>query len=327
MQQVFGVATRKGGQGKSTTVATLARLCALYGARVLVVDLAQPGTASASLRNIWPESDHGELSSVLLSFQMVPPGAAPSPAEARAALDQAGLPVRLQSLPSWSGGYIGVLPWDELEADAAAFLHSEGVLAGLIGAVAQDYDIALIDFPAEGGPLMANALAATSRVIVPLVAETPALEGLEAMLRLLARVREAGHEIGLGGILLTRCEPKNKRVSEVAQTILQSGEVEGEPLGRKLFPFAVKNNEFFEQAFRFGEPVWERTSNPAHWASYVLLAEWVLRKSGLAHLATVRRGAALLTPETRVMDVSALMLADPDVRLVDFEAAHGSSMP
>ena len=103
MQQVFGVATRKGGQGKSTTVATLARLCALYGARVLVVDLAQPGTASASLRNIWPESDHGELSGVLLSFQLVPPGAAPSPAEARAALDQAGLPVRLQSLPSWSG--------------------------------------------------------------------------------------------------------------------------------------------------------------------------------------------------------------------------------
>lgn len=327
MQQVFGVATRKGGQGKSTTVATLARLCALYGARVLVIDLAQPGTASASLRNIWPEGDHTELSSLLLSFQMVPAGSAPAPADALAVLTQAGLPVRLQSQPSWSGGYIGVLPWDELEADAAAFLNSEGVIAGLIGAVAQDYDIALIDYPAEGGPLMANALAATSRVIVPLVAETPALEGLEAMLRLLRRVREAGHEIRLGGVLLTRCEPKNKRVSEVAQTIMQSGEVEGEPLGRKLFPFAVKSNEFFEQAFRYGEPVWERTSNPAHWSAYVLLAEWMLRNSGLAHMATVRKGAALLAPDTRVMDVSAMMLADPEVRLADFEAAHSSSMP
>jgi cellulose biosynthesis protein BcsQ len=326
MLQVFGVATRKGGQGKSTTVATLARLCALYGARVLVVDLAQPGTATASLRNIWPDGDHTDLSGVLLSFQLVAAGAVPPPVEALAELSQAGLPVRLHSQPSWSGGYIGVLPWDELEADAAAFLHSEGVLAGLLGAVAGEYDLALIDFPAEGGPLMTNALAATSRVIVPLVAETPALEGLEAMLRLLGRVRANGHAIGLGGILLTRCDPKNKRVGEVAQTILHSGEVEGEPLGRKLFPFAVKANEFFEQAFRSGEPVWERTSNPSHWSAYVLLAEWVLREARLAALVRARRGPALLPPETRILDVAALMLADPEVRLADFEAAHGASL-
>ena len=44
MHTVYGVGIRKGGQGKSTTVSTLARLCALYGARVLVIDLAQPGS-------------------------------------------------------------------------------------------------------------------------------------------------------------------------------------------------------------------------------------------------------------------------------------------
>ena len=52
MPRVYGVTIRKGGQGKSTTVATLARLCALYGARVLVIDLAQPGSCAASLRDI-----------------------------------------------------------------------------------------------------------------------------------------------------------------------------------------------------------------------------------------------------------------------------------
>ena len=325
MHQIYGVATRKGGQGKSTTVATLARLCALYGARVLLVDLAQPGTATASLRNIWPTGDHGEVSDTLFSFQFLSAGTAPAPSEARKALHQASLPIRLQSQPSWSGGSIGVLPWDELEADAAAFLHSAHVLAGLIASVADEYDLALLDFPAEGGPLMTNALTATSRVIVPLIAETPALEGLEAMLRLLTRVREAGHAISLGGILITRCDPRNKRVHEVVQTILQADEVEGEPLGRKLFPFAVKSNEFFEQAFRFGEPVWERTSNPSHWSAYVLLAEWLLRDAGLGHLARGRRGPSLLPAETRVLDISALMLSDPEVRLADFEATHAST--
>jgi hypothetical protein len=142
------------------------------------------------------------------------------------------------------------------------------------------------------------------------------------MLRLMARTRAAGHPISLAGILLTRCDPKNKRMFEVVQTIRQADEVEGEPLARKLFPFAIKQNEFYEQAFRYGEPVWERSSNPAHWAGYVLLTEWLLRDASLPQLAGSRRGPTLLAPDTRVLDVSALMLDDAEVRLADFEAAH-----
>lgn len=320
MQRVYGVASRKGGQGKSTTVALLARLCALAGARVLVVDLAQPGTATASLRNIWPEAEHGDLSRTLLAFQGLAPGSGPETPLAQEVLASAGLPVRLQALPSWSGGFIAVLPWDELLADAAGYLQSERVLAGILAAVAQDFDLALIDFPAEGGPLMTNALAATQQVIVPVVAETPALEGLESMLRLLARVREAGHTIGLAGILLTRCDPKNRRVREVVQTMTQAGDVEGEEIGRKLLPFAIRQNEFFEQSFRYGEPIWERTGDPAQWAGYVLLAEWLLRDAGLGRLTMTRKGPAILPPETRVLSIEALRLDDGEVRVGDFEA-------
>lgn len=322
MQHVYGVATRKGGQGKSTTVAMLARLCGLAGARVLVVDLAQPGTATASLRNIWPAAEHGNLARVLLSFQGLGAGQRPAAADARAALASVGLPVRLHALPSWSGGYVGVLPWDELVADAAGYLQSERVLSGVLDAIARDFDLALIDYPAEGGPLMTNALAATERVIVPVVAETPALEGLESMLRLLARVREAGHAISLAAILLTRCDPKNRRVREVVQTILQAGEVEGEAIGRKLLPFAIRQHEFYEQSFRYGEPVWERTGDPSQWAGYVLLAEWLLRDAGLGHLTETRKGPAILPPETRVLGVEALRLDDGEVRVAELETAR-----
>jgi len=322
MQGVYGVAIRKGGQGKSTTVSTLARLCALYGARVLVVDLAQPGTTTASLRDIWSDDDHAELSQVLLSLQTVPPGATPVPAETRSVLQSSGLPVLLASQPSWSGGGVRILPWDEMLADAAAFLHSERVLEGIFSALATEADLVLIDYPAEGGPLLTNALVATRKIIIPLVPETPALEGVEGMLRLMARGRASGHKIELGGIVLTRGDPKNKRMFEIVQTILQAGEVEGEPIARKLFPFAIRQNEFFEQAFRYGEPIWERTSNPAHWAGYVLLAEWLLGDAGLARLARMRRGPAMLAPDTRILDTTALVLDDPEVRLDEFEKAH-----
>ncbi|HUY78688.1 MAG TPA: ParA family protein [Ktedonobacterales bacterium] len=322
MTSVYGVAIRKGGQGKSTTVSTLGRLCAIYGARVLIVDLAQPGTTTASLRDIWAASEHDALSNLLLAFRAFPAGVGPSPAQALAAFAAARLPVRLPTQPSWSGGSIAVLPWDDALGDASAFLQSERILAGLIAGLADEFDIALIDYPGEGGPLLSNATAATNCVIMPLTPETPALEGADAMLRLLARMREAGQDIRLGGILLTRCDPKNKRMYDVAQTIRQVEEVEGMSLDDKLFPFAIRNNEFFEQAFRYGEPIWERSSNPAHWAGYVLLTEWALRDAGLGHLSGQRRGPALLTPDTRILDATALLMNDPDIPLADFERAH-----
>lgn len=320
--RVYGVAIRKGGQGKSTTVSTVARLAAMYGARVLVVDLAQPGTASASLRDLWPTDEYGALSTLLHAFRAVPPSEAPSPDSAGRALAATALPVRLQAQPSWSGGYVGVLPWDELLGDAAAFLQSERVLSGLLGALDGAFDLAILDFPGEGGPLLTNAVAATDRVVLPLAPETPALEGADALLRLMARARDAGHDITLAGILLTRCDPKNKRLADVVHAILQSPEVEGEPLKSKLWPFAIRANEFFEQAFRFGTAVWDRTGNPADWAGYVLLTEWLLRDAGLEALTATRRGPALLPPDTHVFDTTAVGVSDPDVLLENFEQAH-----
>lgn len=323
MANVYGVAIRKGGQGKSTTVSTLARLCALYGARVLVVDLAQPGTSTASLRDLWPAGEHGELSGTLLACQMVPAGEMPTHDMVRTALDAARLPVTLTSQPSWSGGCVRVLPWDELLGDAAAFLHSERVLAGVLAALRDETDLVLIDFPADGGPLLTNAIMATDAVLMPLVPETPALEGLEATLRLLARARASGHFITLAGILLTQCDPKSKRCADIVQTIHMSGVVEGEALAEKLYPFAIKQSEFYEQAFRYGDPVWERTPNPSHWIGYVLLTERILRD---IDLPTVRRGPALkIGPDTPILDTSALMLGDPEILLADFERAHAPS--
>lgn len=324
MPRVYGVTIRKGGQGKSTTVATLARLCALYGARVLVIDLAQPGSCAASLRDIWPDTVHGDLSSVLLSLSQWPAGSFPDMEEARAALDAADLPARLITQPSWDSGAIAVLPWDDALGDAAAFLGSELTLRALIAALSTEANIVLIDFPAETGPLMTTALSATDSVLLPLAPEAPALEGAAATLRMLARVRAAGHPIELGGILITRAEPRNKRLMEVAQALRQAGEVEGESLQHKLLPFAIHANEYFEQAFRFGQPVWERTNAQRDWAGYILLTEWLLRDAGLSHLATNRRGPAMLRPETRIIDTTTLLFNQAEPMLADFERAHAT---
>jgi chromosome partitioning protein len=322
MPRVYGITIRKGGQGKSTTVATLARLCALYGARTLVIDLAQPGSCAASFRDIWPENAHGDLSSALLALREWPAGQQPSIEAASDALHELGLPARLTAQPSWDSGSISVLPWDDMLGDAAAFLRSELTLRGLMAALAGEIDIALIDFPGESGPLMTTALSATDSVLTPLAPEAPALEGIAATLRMLARVRAAGHPIELGGILITRADSRNKRLNEVAQALRQAGEIEGESLQRKLLPFAIRTSEYFEQAFRYGEPVWERTNAQREWAGYVLLTEWLLRDAGLESLAANRRGPAMLAPETRIIATAPLPLSQQEPMLADFERSY-----
>src|SRR5215475_2088731 len=113
MRTVYGVANCKGGQGKSTTVSTLARLCAIYGARVLVVDLAQPGSVTTSLRDSWPHSQHGALGDLLEPFCLLEENDRPHPDDVLAALDALQLPVPLVAKPSWGGGLMNILPYDD----------------------------------------------------------------------------------------------------------------------------------------------------------------------------------------------------------------------
>jgi cellulose biosynthesis protein BcsQ len=323
MGTVYGVGIAKGGQGKSTTASTLARLCASRGARVLLLDLAQPGTTTASLRDIWPAHEHETLSQTISSLRPAKNGA-PDAKTARVAIQQAGLPVMLSSQPSWSGGHVLAFPWDEDLGDTIASLASPRVISGLLAALSGSFDIALIDWPAESGPLMANALHATDKVIMPLTPETPALEGAYWTLRLMSQARQQGSHLRLGGIFLTRIEPKSKRTFEVVQAISNAGEVEGEQISKLVFPFGLRTNEFFEQAFRYGEPVWERTNNPSHWASYVLLSEWLLRDAGLTGLAAPgkRNGPSLISGDTRIFDVTALVMDSAEIAYADFARVH-----
>jgi cellulose biosynthesis protein BcsQ len=324
MQRVYGVAINKGGQGKSTTVTTLARLCALYGARVLVVDLAQPGTASTALRDCWPNVPHGLFSELLEPFTVLQEQDLPHPDDVLAALDALHLPVPLLTKPSWGGGLMALLPYDEGLGYIARRLRSPYVIDGILRTVDSAFDIILIDFPGADTILQDNALLATDRVIIPFVADASSLEGMDATLRLLRRGRDANARATLGGIILTHCEPRNKRAGDIVNTLMHSGEVEGENLKERLFPFAIRQSDFFDHAFRYGEPVWERTQDQRVWAGYVLLAEWLLVDAGLDGLLANRRHAALLDDDTRVMDTAAVAAGTGtgEARLHDFRLVH-----
>ncbi len=307
MHRVYGVLIKKGGQGKSTTVATLARLCALYGARVLVVDLAQPGTASTALRDSWPAGDHGSLADLMQPFTVLEAHELPHPDDVLAAMEGLKLPVPLTSKPSWGGGLVALLPYEEGLGTVARQMRSPFVLDGILRSVDSAFDLIFLDCPAEEGILLDNALLAMDRALIPFVADATSLEGIDATLRFLRHGRDEGQaRVTLGGLILTRCEPRNKRLADIVNTLIHSGEVEGEHLPRKLLPFAIRHSDFYDQGFRYGEPVWDRTQDQRVYAAYVLLAEWLLVDAGLERLLPNRRHAALVDDDVKVLDTVAV---------------------
>jgi chromosome partitioning protein len=171
--RVWAVANQKGGVGKTTSAVSLAGLLAEQGKRVLLVDLDPHGSMTSYFGYDPDELEH----SCFDLFQA--PSAIPSE-----------LPSQL--LLETSHGNISLLP----SSTALATLERSMVGKDGMGLVVSrslahlwdDFDYAIIDSPPILGVLMINALAACSRLIIPVQCEFLALKGLERMVHTLNMV-------------------------------------------------------------------------------------------------------------------------------------------
>jgi len=295
MPRIYGFANKKGGQSKSTTTILLARLLAIYGARVLVVDAAQPGTTTTAFRTELPDTYHG-LADLLNAVFMAPRGAAVETVIRNALDNPPPLPLRASER-------IWLLPYDErLDEVAARCLRRDDTLALIFYQLRQQVDIILVDYPTDYGPLMENCLYVTDRIIIPVAPAPEAIDGLQQFLHVMAEARRMGRRATLAGILLTQAREGSGRFNDVCRALIAAPEIAGEHLRTKLFGWAVKYSEHYPQSFKFGQPVWERTNDEAVWAGYVLTAEWILRDAGLEDLVAHRVKPASLAPDTLALD-------------------------
>lgn len=294
MPRIYGFANKKGGQSKSTTTILLARLLARYGARVLVVDTAQPGTTTTAFRAALPDEPHGLAD--LLNAVFMAARSAKLETVVRNALDQP------PPLPLPVSDNISLLPYDErLDEVAARCLRRDDTLAVIFSQVAHKVDIILMDYPTDYGALMENCLYVTDRIIIPVAPAPEAIDGFQQFLHVMAEARRAGRRATLAGILITQARETSGRFNDVCRALVAAPEIAGEQLRTKLFGWSVKYSEHFPQSFKFGQAVWERTNDETVWAGYVLTAEWMLRDAGL-HQLLAHRKQLILAPETLVLD-------------------------
>ncbi len=202
--RTVAVAQGKGGVGKTTVTSNVGGLAAAAGLRTLIVDLDPQGNVA---RDIGREPDTGEA---LLS----------------ALVSGAALPVTKDVRPR-----LDVVLGGPAVADLAGLMFSRasrggGTLADALGtslsAIADEYDLILIDTPPGEKTVVEAALGVAAAVLIPTRADEASIDGLGRVAERFVVARQSNPDLRLAGILLFAVGSRSRRLeASVRATIAE----------------------------------------------------------------------------------------------------------
>lgn len=202
MTRVISIFNQKGGVGKTTTAMNLSAYLAIMNKKVLLVDFDSQFNATSGL-GVSHNSDETIYHALLggkRSHEVIKPTHLTNLHLVPASQDLAGALVELVSTS-----------------------EREFFLRKFVDDVRGGYDFIVVDLGPSLNLLTINGLLASDEVIIPVQCEYYSLEGVGQLVKTIELIKKnIGHDIKIGGALLTMYDKREKLSREVADEIRQN---------------------------------------------------------------------------------------------------------
>lgn len=248
--KILAIANQKGGVGKTTTAVNLAASLAHKGKRILLIDLDPQGNATTG-SGVDKIKIKSGIYHVLLGE----------------------IDVQAARIRSEKGKYDVLAANRELagaEVELVQEIAREMRLKNALMAVEAEYDWILIDCPPTLTLLTLNGLVAAQGVLVPMVCEYYALEGISDLLATVRKIRLAiNPKLDIFGIVRTLYNNQSRLSQEVSEQLQTH-------FGSKVFQTVIPRNVRLAEAPSHGLPALCYDAKARGTLAYLQLADEML---------------------------------------------------
>jgi len=250
---IVSIANQKGGVGKTTTAINLAAALAMRGRRTLLIDMDPQSNSSMSYLDI--RAVERSLYDVL--------------SDAHCGLSDVVVETRVKNL------FVAParIALAKLEAKLVGEMDAHFRLKDRLDPIREDYEFIVIDCPPTLGLLTANALVASSHLLVPIQSSYFALEGTDDLLETVEKVRaRANPDLRLLGVLITM----HDRRTAIARDI--RGQIRA-VFGDLVFTTVISKSVRLEESPAYKESIFTFAPESSGATEYYRLCEEVIDRA------------------------------------------------
>ena len=250
---IVSIANQKGGVGKTTTAINLAAALAMRGRRTLLIDMDPQSNSSMSYLDI--RTIERSLYDVLSDTQC--------------ALADVVVESNVTNL-SVAPARIALA---KLEAKLVGEMDAHFRLKDRLEPIREDYEFIVIDCPPTLGLLTANALVASSHLLVPIQSSYFALEGTDDLLETVEKVRaRANPDLRLLGVLITMHDRRTAIARDIRNQIRAV-------FGELVFDTVISKSVRLEESPAYKESIFTFAPESSGATEYYRLCEEVIDRA------------------------------------------------